>query len=88
MNKLDVPYGQDFELIIPGEPEVPGYLSLSIDQDGTSMTVLADDCDGSRAMVFISTEAQALMVIAAMQMMIGRLRNSAKEESEVVAKIQ
>lgn len=81
MSKKDIPYGHEFELTIPCDPEAQGYMTIKIDAKGTFCSVEADDCEGNHANVFIDSESQALMIIAAMNVLIGKLR-AAKEEDK------
>lgn len=81
MNSKDIPYGSEFELTIPCDPEAKGYLSINIDAEGTYCSVEADDCEGNHASIYIASESQALMIIAAMNVLICKLR-AAKDEDK------
>lgn len=79
MKLEDIPYGNDFALLIPCDSEVQGCLSIEICSDGAHMTIGATDDKGG-ATVFIDNESQALMVIAAMQAFIGKIRKTEQDD--------
>lgn len=80
MSNKDIPYGYEFELIIPCDPEAQGYMAIKIDAKGTFCSVEANDCEGNHASVFIDSESQALMIIAAMNVLIAKLRAAEDED--------
>lgn len=79
MKREDIPYGNDFELLIPCDPQIEGCLSIRMDAEGATMLISATDEKGS-AIVFIDKESQAAMVVAAMQALIERIRKIEREE--------
>ena len=79
MKSENIPYGNDFDLLIPCDPQVEGCLSIQLDAEGTTMLRSATDEKGS-SIVFIDKESQAVMIIAAMQALIERIRKVEREE--------
>ncbi len=76
--KIDIPYGNDFELLIPCDPQIEGCLSFQLDAEGATMLIKAVDDKGS-SLVFIDKESQALMIIAAMKAFIRKIREIERE---------
>lgn len=79
MKSENIPYGNDFELLIPCDPQILGCLSFQMDDEGATMLIKASDDKGS-ALVFIDKESQALMVIAAMKALIRKVRKIERED--------
>lgn len=79
MKREDIPYGNDFALLIPCDAQVEGCLSFTMDSEGASMIIDATDGTGS-ALVFIDKESQAMMIIAAMKALIARIHKIELED--------
>lgn len=75
MKLEDIPYGNDFVLVIPCESDVEGCLTIQADSEGGGMIITATDEMGS-AIAFVDKESQALMIIAAMQAFIENLKKT------------